>query len=114
MTWLWWGYLAAAYVTALYGVRALGEKGQRALDERAPRRHLVYERQLSDVFGAVAVGLVWPLALFIASFNLAPKSRAERNAAMRAEHARLERELAEVQRRYERLTGPYRHSEDAP
>lgn len=135
MSWNWilFGYFGAAWITALYGVRVLGEKGQREIDRHPTVRvlhctdpncpgvqyslidghrkncyhdepkHPIYERQLSDVVAAIAVGMVWPIALFIASFNLAPKSRAERNAMMRVEHARLERQIAEVQKRYDEL-----------
>lgn len=67
----------------------------------------VYSRTGSDIGGAIASGLIWPIMLFVASLTLLGPSRAQRNARARAESARLERELATVQADYDRAVGHF-------
>ncbi len=85
-----------AYCSALHGP----DCSVPAVPHLAPR---VYERQLSDVAAAVFVGLVWPVALFLASFQLSGKSRAERAAQAKLEQYEAERRRDAAQAEYDRL-----------
>ncbi len=81
----------------------IGEHSKECWD-RIPREK-VYVRQDGDVLVALAWGLVWPVTGFIMSVALAsPKSRSEKDAALRARNIELEQQLAEAEKRYAALT----------
>jgi hypothetical protein len=71
-----------------------------AVPHLAPR---VYEREVTDYVAAVFVGLVWPVALFLASFQLTGKSRAERTAQAKLQQYEAERRRDAAQAEYDRL-----------